>query len=112
MLQARKKIVDRGAQLGVDFDVEVAKLRQAADWDAEMRAVENPSLQLPHYYKTSFHAYAQGNLCWEAALEVQSRKARHISQCQSCTTLCTRLATALNSLLYNTQRCLLLCHAL
>ena len=112
MLQARKKIVDRGAQLGVDFDTEVAKLRQAADWDAELQAVENSDLQLPRYYKTSFHAYAQGNLCWEAALEVQSRKARHISRCQSCTALCTRSSTALNSLLFKIQRCMLLCHAL
>lgn len=68
--QARKKIVDRGAVLGVDFDAEVATLREAADWDAELQSVQNADLQLPSYYTTSFHAYSKGNLCWEAALEV------------------------------------------
>ena len=69
--QARKKIVDRGAQLGVDFDAEVAKLREAADWDAELQVVQNVNLQLPSYYTTSFLAYCKGYLCWEASLEVR-----------------------------------------
>ncbi|KAL3140414.1 hypothetical protein ABBQ38_004674 [Trebouxia sp. C0009 RCD-2024] len=67
--QARKKICDRGHQLGIDFQAEVAKLRQAADWDAELHAAQDPDLQLPAYFKAKFHAYSQGNLSWEAALE-------------------------------------------
>ncbi len=102
-MQARKKITQRGAKLGIDFDAEVAKLRAAADWDQEIQvsvtcvsaeslfhfqldtsiasqcinhacvpvqATQNPALQLPVYYQNSFHAYQQGNLCWEAAWEV------------------------------------------
>jgi ubiquinone/menaquinone biosynthesis C-methylase UbiE len=30
------------------------------------------NLQYPDYYTTSFHAYDQGNLCWQAAWEVES----------------------------------------
>ncbi len=35
-----------------------------------MQATQDPGLQLPAYYQNSFHAYQQGNLCWEAAWEV------------------------------------------
>ncbi|KAL0049057.1 hypothetical protein WJX82_005201 [Trebouxia sp. C0006] len=67
--QARNKITQRGAKLGIDFDAEVAKLRAAADWNQELQATQDPGLQLPAYYRSSFHAYQQGNLCWEAAWE-------------------------------------------
>ena len=70
MLQARKKICDRGQQLGVDFQAEVAKLKQAADWEAERHAAQDPALKLPAYFTAKFHAYSEGNLCWDAALEV------------------------------------------
>ncbi|KAL0020907.1 hypothetical protein WJX77_009944 [Trebouxia sp. C0004] len=67
--QARNKITQRGAKLGIDFNAEVAKLRAAADWGQELQATQDPGLQLPAYYQSSFHAYQQGNLCWEAAWE-------------------------------------------
>lgn len=69
-VQARKKICERGKQLGIDFQAEVAKLRQAADWDTERHAAQDPKVQLPAYFKAKFHAYSEGNLSWEAALEV------------------------------------------
>ena len=69
-LQARKKICDRGHQLGIDFQAEVANLREAADWDTELHAAQDPELELPAYFKAKFHAYSEGNLSWEAALEV------------------------------------------
>ena len=69
-MQARSKIAKRGQQIGLDFDGEVAALNGAADWDAELARVRVPSLQLPSYYTHPFHAYPEGNLCWEAALQV------------------------------------------
>ena len=69
-VQARSKIAMRGQQIGLDFDAEVAALKGAADWDAELARVRDPSLQLPSYYTQPFHAYPEGNLCWEAALQV------------------------------------------
>ena len=69
-VQARTKIAKRGQQIGLDFDGEVKALEGAADWDAELASVRDPSLQLPTYYTQPFHAYPEGNLCWEAALQV------------------------------------------
>ena len=37
IMQARNKITQRGAKLGIDFDAEVAKLRAAADWNQELQ---------------------------------------------------------------------------
>ena len=45
-------------------------MKGAADWDAELASIRDVSLQLPAYYTQPFHAYAEGNLCWEAALQV------------------------------------------
>ena len=71
-LQARSKIAKRGQLIGLDFDREVESLRSAADWEAELEAVRDPSLQLPAYYTQPFHAYSEGNLCWDAALQVRA----------------------------------------
>ena len=71
-LQARSKIAERGLQIGLDFDREVESLRGAADWEAELEAVRDPSLQLPEYYTEPFHAYPEGNLCWDAAMQVRA----------------------------------------
>ena len=32
--------------------------------------VVGPSLEMPAYYRQPFHAYKDGNLCWEAAVEM------------------------------------------
>ena len=71
-LQARSKIAKRGQLIGLDFDREVESLRSAADWEAELEAVRDPSLHLPAYYTQPFHAYSEGNLCWDAALQVRA----------------------------------------
>jgi hypothetical protein len=69
-VQARSKIAQRGRDIGLDFGGEVAALMGEADWDAELAEVRDEALQYPGYYTQPFHAYAQGNLCWEAALQV------------------------------------------
>lgn len=67
---ARKKIVDRGGSLGLDFAAEIEALR-SADWAAEIASITtSTNVVPPAYYITPFHAYPQGNLCMEAALEV------------------------------------------
>ncbi|CAL8463717.1 g3251 [Coccomyxa elongata] len=70
--QAREKIAERGRQIGLDFEGEVAALEREADWLAELRAVQDPHLVFPDYYTQPFHAYRDGNLCWEAALQVNA----------------------------------------
>jgi ubiquinone/menaquinone biosynthesis C-methylase UbiE len=42
------------------------------DWEKELAKVQNPNLTYPDYYVCSFHAYEEGNLGWEPALEVES----------------------------------------
>lgn len=69
-VQARTKIAKRGEQIGLDFDGAVEALKGAADWDAELASIRDPTMQLPAYYTQPFHAYPEGNLCWEAALQV------------------------------------------
>ncbi len=82
-MQAREKIAERGRQIGLDFEGEVAALERAADWTAELRAVQDPNLVFPDYYTQPFHAYRDGNLCWEAALQVHTllRKAPVLTTC-------------------------------
>lgn len=73
---ARKKIVDRGASMGLDFGAEIDTLAQV-DWEELVQAATDPAVaaeaaQNPRYayYRAPFHAYHTGNLCIEAALEV------------------------------------------
>ncbi|GIL77539.1 hypothetical protein Vretimale_2936 [Volvox reticuliferus] len=65
---ARGKIVKRAEALGLDWDGAMRKMK-AQNWDARMKAAINPSVTYPAYYTLPFHAYSQGNLCLEAALE-------------------------------------------
>ncbi|KAG2429387.1 hypothetical protein HXX76_011152 [Chlamydomonas incerta] len=66
---ARGMIMKRAEAIGLDWGSAMAEL-QAQDWEAQMKEVTNPDITYPAYYTQPFHAYSQGNLCWEAALEV------------------------------------------
>ncbi len=68
--QARKMMIQRAESVGVHWTKQVEILRQRA-WNPELALVENAHLEYPEYYLKPFHAYTQGNLCWEAALEVE-----------------------------------------
>ena len=77
---AKEKMIKRAAELGVDWENEVSDLRRAKDWDAALRDAMNPAVDAstPEYYKTSFHAYPEGNLGWDPAHEVEvAAKAVH-----------------------------------
>eukprot|EP00197_Chlamydomonas_leiostraca_P009764 CAMPEP_0202867472 /NCGR_PEP_ID=MMETSP1391-20130828/9455_1 /ASSEMBLY_ACC=CAM_ASM_000867 /TAXON_ID=1034604 /ORGANISM="Chlamydomonas leiostraca, Strain SAG 11-49" /LENGTH=352 /DNA_ID=CAMNT_0049547519 /DNA_START=24 /DNA_END=1078 /DNA_ORIENTATION=- len=66
---ARNMIVKRAESMGLDWNGAMKEM-QAQDWPALLKAVTNPAVQYPSYYTKSFHAYTEGNLCLEAALEV------------------------------------------
>lgn len=68
--QARNMIIRRAESIGVSWTERVRTLR-SRDWSAELARVENPDLVYPQYYLKPFHAYEHGNLCWEAATEVE-----------------------------------------
>jgi ubiquinone/menaquinone biosynthesis C-methylase UbiE len=69
--KARQMMIDRAEKIGVPWRDNVRQL-QSLNWDEELQKVRNPNLIYPDYYTTSFHAYDQGNLSWDAALEVES----------------------------------------
>jgi len=69
--QARKMMIDRAEVLGVPWRKNVDQLSKR-NWDFEWDAVANEKIQYPDYYVTSFHAYSEGNLSWQAAWEVES----------------------------------------
>jgi ubiquinone/menaquinone biosynthesis C-methylase UbiE len=63
-------MIQRAEKIGVPWRQRVQELR-THDWDSELANVQNPQLTYPDYYVTSFHAYDEGNLSWDAALEVE-----------------------------------------
>ncbi|UFP96430.1 class I SAM-dependent methyltransferase [Gloeobacter morelensis] len=68
--QARRMMIRRAESVGVAWRKRVTELR-SRDWQADLAAVENGDLLYPEYYRRPFHAYDLGNLCWEAAFEVE-----------------------------------------
>jgi SAM-dependent methyltransferase len=68
--RARSMMITRAEEMGVMWRSEAANL-QALDWQADFKAVNNPSLVYPDYYLKPFHAYDNGNLGWEPATEVE-----------------------------------------
>jgi len=65
---ARKKIMDRGREMGVWDEAMTASAE--VDWDTLVSACRRPVVETPAYYEAPFHAYEKGNLSIEAALEV------------------------------------------
>lgn len=68
--RARQMMIKRAEEIGVPWRDRVAELKQH-NWEQELASIQNPNISYPDYYLTSFHAYEQGNLSWEAALEVE-----------------------------------------
>ncbi|MBD2072231.1 methyltransferase domain-containing protein [Leptolyngbya sp. FACHB-671] len=82
--QARTMMIKRAESIGVYWREEVKALRSrrpsgtqsvsdaelSPDWEADLTRIQNPELTYPEYYLRPFHAYDEGNLGWEAAMEV------------------------------------------
>lgn len=69
--RARNMMIERAEKIGVPWRKNVEKL-QDRDWERDKKAIENPQLEYPEYYLTSFHAYETGNLSWKMAFETES----------------------------------------
>ncbi len=74
--RARNMMIKRAESIGVYWLDEVAQLRSRgsddafnAIWETERAGICDRTLTYPDYYLTSFHAYDEGNLGWEPALE-------------------------------------------
>ncbi|MGJ3246296.1 MAG: class I SAM-dependent methyltransferase [Elainellaceae cyanobacterium] len=76
--QARSMMIKRAESIGVYWREEVQSLRSrqqaidfSPDWETELAQIVNPNLIYPDYYLRSFHAYEEGNLGWQPAMEVE-----------------------------------------
>lgn len=68
--RARKMMIERANSMGVDW-LQIAADLQKQNLEAELAKVQNPNLKYPDYYLKPFHAYAEGNLGWSPATEVE-----------------------------------------
>jgi SAM-dependent methyltransferase len=71
--KARSSMTNRGLKIGVDWSANVAQLE--SDKENLMKiydSLNSDELLYPDYYLQPFHAYDEGNLSWQAAMEVES----------------------------------------
>ncbi|CAM9879814.1 unnamed protein product [Pylaiella littoralis] len=70
--KARDKIIKRSYLLGVGWSESVDGMRRNMDeLETEYGRVLDQKVSTPSYYYAPFHCYPEGNLCWQAALEVE-----------------------------------------
>ena len=67
--QARQLIIRTAERSGIPWRARREELRQAAA--PLLASSTTPGLTPPDYYRARFHAYEQGNLCWQAAAEAE-----------------------------------------
>lgn len=69
--QARQVLIKTAEKNGVPWRKRYEELA-AAGIQQQIAQITNPTVQYPDYYQVPFHAYEQGNLCWQAAFEAES----------------------------------------
>lgn len=69
--QARQVIVKTAEKNGISWRKNYSEL-DASDAKQLLEKIVNPKITYPDYYLVPFHAYDEGNLCWQAAFEAES----------------------------------------
>ena len=69
--QARRVLIKTAEKKGIPWRKNYEEL-EASGAKQQLTDIANPHVVYPDYYKVPFHAYSEGNLCWEAAFEVPS----------------------------------------
>ncbi|MDA0672683.1 MAG: class I SAM-dependent methyltransferase [Cyanobacteria bacterium] len=69
--QARQVLIKTAERNGIPWR------QQRAEWEASsvrdrLAPLTNPEVTYPDYYHVPFHAYGDGNLCWQAAFEAEA----------------------------------------
>jgi SAM-dependent methyltransferase len=69
--QARQVLIKTAEKNGIPWR------QQRAEWEASdvrdrLPEVIDATISYPDYYRVPFHAYPEGNLCWQAAFEAES----------------------------------------
>ena len=68
-LQARRMMIRTAETRGIPWRQRREQLRQQAE--PLLASSTEAAVVTPPYYRARFHAYAQGNLCWDAACEAE-----------------------------------------
>lgn len=66
--QARQVIIKTAEKNGVPWRQTCAEL-DTPELRQRLKDLTNPAIAYPDYYQVPFHAYDEGNLCWQAAFE-------------------------------------------
>lgn len=66
--QARQVLIKTAEKNGIAWRQSCQALA-ASDVARSLPALTDPAVQYPDYYHVPFHAYDEGNLCWQAAFE-------------------------------------------
>jgi SAM-dependent methyltransferase len=69
--QARQVLIKTAEKHGIPWRQKVAEW-EASDVQQRLATLSHPSITYPDYYTLPFHAYREGNLCWQAAFEAES----------------------------------------
>ncbi|MCC0177216.1 class I SAM-dependent methyltransferase [Waterburya agarophytonicola K14] len=69
--QARQVLIQTAEKNGIPWRKNYQELEQSGAKDL-LESLTNTDLVYPDYYQVSFHAYNEGNLCWQAAFEAAS----------------------------------------
>lgn len=66
----RKQIVEKSEKMGLAWTSFMDDMWESLpDLQASAERIKNPDVVIPDYYYAPIHAYADGNLCWESAME-------------------------------------------
>ena len=68
---ARRTLINTAEKNGVAWRDIAEELGNEPAVKQALAEIENKSVEYPEYYLQPFHAYAEGNLCWQAAVEAE-----------------------------------------
>ena len=71
-MAARRVLIQTAERAGVEWSREARALTESPRVHDLFDTVRDDTIEFPSYYTQPFHAYDEGNLCWEAAAEAES----------------------------------------
>ena len=69
--QARRVLIKTAEKNGIPWRKNYQELEKSGVENL-LDSIANPEIAYPDYYQVPFHAYDEGNLCWQAAFEAAS----------------------------------------
>ena len=71
-MAARRVLIQTAERAGVEWSREARALTESPRVHHLFHALRDDRVEFPSYYTQPFHAYDEGNLCWDAAAEAES----------------------------------------